>query len=179
MPFCPATSSVSHKAPNAYIYATLGGSVAMDTKSRFWSRVQKTEGCWLWTGCVNSTGYGSGTFGKARTHMAHRFSWEIAHGPIPDGLCVCHRCDNPRCVRPDHLFLGTRSDNQNDRVAKGRHNEATKTHCRNGHEFTPENTYHNPAKKPHHRSCYQCIRERSVEYTERRRQRNRAKRMAS
>lgn len=82
---------------------------------RFWSRVQKSDGCWTWTGSKDGDGYGF--VGRDR---AHRFSYELANGPIPKGLCVLHTCDNPPCVRPDHLFLGTHADNVADRHAKGR-----------------------------------------------------------
>lgn len=89
---------------------------------RFWERVEKTAACWLWTGYINRAGYGTiGAGGRNATPLkAHRVSWEIHNGPIPGDLCVLHRCDNPRCVRPAHLFLGTRADNAADRGAKGR-----------------------------------------------------------
>lgn len=83
----------------------------------FWAGVKKTDGCWLWTGYINPKGYGEFT----RRHIrVHRFSWELANGPIPEGLNVLHHCDNPPCVRPDHLFLGTQNDNVQDMVTKGR-----------------------------------------------------------
>ena len=89
---------------------------------RFWAKVLRGPGCWEWTGNRSYQNYGRllivGTMRKA---FAHRVSWEIHHGPIPDGMFVCHRCDNPPCVRPDHLFLGTHQDNMDDRTAKGRH----------------------------------------------------------
>lgn len=88
---------------------------------RFWSRVQKADGCWLWTGTVNRHGYGQISSGASRrTLLAPRVSWELANGPIPDGLCVLHRCDIPGCVRPEHLFLGTKADNVRDMTAKAR-----------------------------------------------------------
>jgi hypothetical protein len=100
---------------------------------RFWRKVQKTDECWLWTAAGSSKGYGRITVGigepgrladlspaKWRLVGAHRVSWEIAHGAIPDGLWVLHRCDNPRCVRPDHFFLGTVEDNTRDALRKGR-----------------------------------------------------------
>lgn len=86
---------------------------------RFWSRVQKTDGCWLWTGCA-CKGYGQLAVGARLRAYAHRFAWELNYGPISFGMCVLHRCDTPLCVRPDHLFLGTNKDNMADKVAKGR-----------------------------------------------------------
>lgn len=92
---------------------------------RFWSHVDKISspiGCWLWTASKTSGGYGK--FGISREEYwvrAHRFSYELANGPIPENLCVLHRCDVRACVNPSHLFLGTRKDNAQDKVAKGRH----------------------------------------------------------
>ncbi len=87
---------------------------------RFWPLVERTPGCWLWTGARYPRGYGNfNVHGRGRP--AHRVAWELTHGPIPDGRLVCHACDNPGCVRPDHLFLGTQSDNMCDMAAKGRH----------------------------------------------------------
>lgn len=93
---------------------------------RFWSNVQKTDGCWVWTGC-RSHDYGLMGANKARI-LAHRFSWELHYGPIPNGLGVLHRCDNPPCVRPDHLFLGTFEDNMKDKIAKGRQARGWRKH---------------------------------------------------
>lgn len=88
-------------------------------EQRFWGKVNKTETCWLWTGSKGSDGYGITTVGHTKLR-ASRVSWELANGPIPEGLSVLHHCDTPLCVRPDHLFLGTRADNARDKVTKGR-----------------------------------------------------------
>lgn len=89
-------------------------------KSRFFKHVKKTDGCWIWTGYCQKNGYGTIHCGKGSIKRAHRISYEIHCGKIPDGLYVCHKCDNPSCVRPDHLFLGTQLDNIRDCISKGR-----------------------------------------------------------
>lgn len=91
---------------------------ALTPEQRFWPHVATGPGCWEWTRARNSGGYG--TFVYPDGQLAHRFSWIVSFGPIPDGLDVLHKCDNPPCVRPDHLFLGTDADNAADKVAKGR-----------------------------------------------------------
>lgn len=88
---------------------------------RFWAKVEKGPGCWLWTGAKNSRGYGQTASGlKGKSKLAHRASYEHFYGPIPDGLYVLHRCDVPHCVNPQHLFVGTAADNMQDAVRKGR-----------------------------------------------------------
>lgn len=88
---------------------------------RFWAKVAKADGdgCWEWQASTRN-GYGQFTLEVGAVTYAHRFSYEKAIGAVPDGMCVLHRCDNRRCVRPDHLFLGTKADNAEDMVAKGR-----------------------------------------------------------
>jgi hypothetical protein len=96
-------------------------------EARFWKRVHKTEGCWEWTGyCLPTTNHpelrGHGQFRvEGKIILAHRFSWILHNGPIdPPTLLVCHHCDHPPCVRPDHLFLGTNADNVRDALSKHR-----------------------------------------------------------
>jgi hypothetical protein len=86
---------------------------------RFWEKVTKGDACWEWSGFRDGAGYGA-LHVTGRPLRAPRVSWELHFGPIPDDLWVCHHCDNPPCVRPDHLFLGTASVNVQDMVAKGR-----------------------------------------------------------
>lgn len=93
--------------------------------SRFWSNIRKGEGCWEWIGSKLLRGLPYGTFtftadGVRKTALAHRLSWMTVNGDIPNNLMVCHRCDNPLCINPDHLFLGTHSDNMKDMKEKGR-----------------------------------------------------------
>lgn len=90
-----------------------------EEQKRFWSKVEKTDGCWIWRACLNNMGYGQ-VRARGIAHLAHRVSWELANGSIPDGLLVLHRCDNPPCVNPKHLSLGTARDNSDDRETKGR-----------------------------------------------------------
>lgn len=93
----------------------------LTVEERFWTKVQRGDGCWEWTGKERVKGYGRFRPGSTQPKvLAHRFAYELLCGPIPDGLQVLHRCDNPLCVRPDHLFPGTNADNVADKVSKGR-----------------------------------------------------------
>jgi len=89
-------------------------------EERFWAKVDRTDDCWLWTACRTTHGYGQFRPERSRGAQAHRVAWELTNGPIPAGMLVLHRCDNPPCVNPAHLFLGTQSDNMRDMYAKGR-----------------------------------------------------------
>lgn len=87
--------------------------------ARFWSYVKKTNECWVWDGALKN-GYGCiNIYGKIL--YAHRVGWQLRHGKIPNGKFLCYRCDNRKCVRPDHMFLGTPKDNTHDMMKKGRY----------------------------------------------------------
>jgi uncharacterized protein YozE (UPF0346 family) len=118
--------------------------------------------CKEWTGTINQWGYGTDYSHHSSSNLAHRIAYEETYGPIPKGMNVCHHCDNPPCVEPLHLFLGTQADNLRDMVAKGRHGGKNKTHCVHGHEYTPENTTtHVNSRGSTLRECRTCIRERT------------------
>ncbi len=124
---------------------------------RFWRSVQVTDGCWEWQGSTRN-GYGVISKGgrNGRQLKAHRLSYEMHLGSIPEGMIVCHTCDNPICVNPGHLFVGTHKDNAVDKMNKNRH--YAPTHCPQGHEYDEENTWWRPNTK--NRKCRACGRER-------------------
>lgn len=98
-----------------------GHSKKAPVEVRFWKYVNKSDGCWEWVGNKHQQGYGlMGDSNRGKTLKSHRISWEIHNGPIPEKMCVLHKCDNTSCVNPNHLFLGTQQDNITDMVSKGR-----------------------------------------------------------
>jgi len=98
---------------------------------KFWSKVTKTSTCWLWTGAATGRGYGSWRAPNGRDYGAHRLAYETLVGPIPDGLTVDHLCRNKACVNPAHMELVTVREN----ILRSK----ARTHCPQGHEYTPEN----------------------------------------
>lgn len=127
---------------------------------RFWPKVKKTDGCWLWMGGKSDSGYGRFGLGtrKDGIAIAHRVAWELINGPIPEGMLLLHRCDTPSCVNPGHLFLGSQQENMMDCHQKKRFFNQRKTHCQKGHEFTLQNTHYN---KNGGRVCRACDNERT------------------
>ncbi len=104
--------------------------------------INEITNCWEWFGTKND-GYGQITY-NGKKFRAHRISYELYIGPIPEGLIVRHTCDNPPCVNPAHLLVGTCTDNSRDMINRGRHrnNNTGKTHCKRGHPFDEANTYY-------------------------------------
>lgn len=116
-------------------------------KPRFWAKVRKTTKCWLWCGQKQVSGYGFFSY-QGRSQLAHRMAWLLTHGEIPKGLWVLHRCDNKVCVRPGHLFLGTRADNIADMIAKGRHSHGDTHPSRLKPEYLPRGESHWEKRHP-------------------------------
>lgn len=122
---------------------------------RYKSRCQVDQnGCWLFHGFIHPTGYALTSY-RGKQTRAHRAMYMAAKGPIPDGMHVCHTCDVRHCINPDHLWIGTRSDNMRDMHAKYRGPQQTKTHCPRGHPYDEENTYLTPEG---FRNCKMCSR---------------------
>lgn len=137
-------------------YADRKNTRTVDPLVRFWASIHKTDTCWLWIGYVTKEGYGLFWNGTQQV-LAHRFAYELLVGPIPKGLEIDHvrawGCTNRHCVRPDHLEPVTHAENLLRGDAPAAQN-LRKTHCVNGHEFTPENTFVRPSGR---RTCLACL----------------------
>lgn len=132
---------------------------------RFFQKVNKSGNykfpdCWIWTGAPTSNGYGSFKYYQDRSAIGAHVASHLFHiGEVPNGMRVCHRCDNPPCVNPEHLFLGSNSDNMKDMVAKNRHGNSSRkqTHCRKGHSFEEFGVYERKKKNGKtFRTCKEC-----------------------
>lgn len=151
---------------NRYVEHPMGpkpGKYAIPVRNRFWQKVDKRgpNECWPWIAAKDPRGYGRiggdgrRKSGKRAVVLSHRTAYELVVGPIPAGMFVCHRCDNPPCCNPAHLFVATCKQNNQDMYAKGRDaNQHTgRTHCQRGHAFDAFNTY---IDSRGHRVCRAC-----------------------
>lgn len=135
----------------------------LDYYHRFWAKVHILSPieCWEWQSGKDPNGYGRFGIGPDRSNitprLAHRVAWELAVGPIPEGRHLCHHCDNPGCVNPAHLFIGTAGDNMRDMARKGRNSNQNigKTHCPKNHPYAGNNLYVTSDGK---RQCKECVR---------------------
>jgi hypothetical protein len=160
------------------------GRPRLEPDANWWSKVAKrgADQCWPWTAGRDKNGYGRFAiflgYKRQRHVRAHRFGYELLFGPIPEGQVVCHSCDNPPCCNPAHWFLGTPRENNDDKIAKGRHAKVwgtplrnlRKTHCYRGHEFTPENTRTYIIDGHAQRRCKTCERINSLNWYWRKRE---------
>lgn len=121
-----SSSTIGVSAPSTEI------TITPSLLKRFWGKVKKTESCWEWTAALDVNGYGAFGIGK-KVWKTHRVSFILANGPIPHLLDICHKCDNPKCVRPDHLFAGTHSENMQDMFKKNR--QGARENRKRGVEF--------------------------------------------
>ncbi len=135
------------------------GAKIKDFKSALFERrkINPTTGCWEWILSVGNHGYAEVQWGTTSKVLVHRLSYSIFVGEIEVGMCVLHKCDNRKCFNPKHLFMGTKKDNHVDMVSKGRSHNHGLTHCKMGHEYTPENI--KMTKKG--RECGECRRKRN------------------
>jgi hypothetical protein len=140
------------------------GFICVPVFERFWSSVRKTGTCWLWTASTDARGYGQ-LYCDGRRQKAHRVSLILLGIEIPEGAMVCHHCDNPTCVRPSHLFIGSQSENMVDCARKGRHHYTRRTACALGHPLTGDNV----VRRGRGRECRACKRASTRDYMRRKR----------
>lgn len=142
---------------------------------RFFSKVTPCDGCWIWRGNVNALGYARLVF-MNKNYAASRIIFELYYGPIPHGMYACHICDTPRCVNPEHLFIGTAKDNVHDAWRKGRATvqkaaaasrmqRINQESCKRGHPLAGDNLY----LYKNHRGCRTCRKQQSISYVKRKR----------
>ncbi len=137
-----------------HVVRTALKKTSLDPKIRLeylFSKTKKNDGCFEWIG-NRTNDYAKITFNK-KTWYGHRLVWTLSNGEIPKGIKVLHKCDNPPCINPDHLFLGTQLENMLDKISKGRCPTKAKTHCKRGHPFDNVNTM---VTKQGRRKCRAC-----------------------
>lgn len=153
-----AIGKSTHRMSSATIVHMKKGPTPKPVGDRIEGKFERGPGCWEWTGKRNSQGYGLIRLDRStgQMAMAHRVSYEVYVGSISDGLIVRHDCDNPPCVNPAHLRLGTRQDNIEDMVRRRRHHMHSRTTCRRGHLYDEVNLYIDPRTGQRH--CKECRR---------------------
>ena len=151
----PARCSVSIQSTGGFLM----------TAEQFWSKVDKSGECWIWNGPKGGRNYGR-VFINGRVRPAHQVAWELANGkPFPAGMLACHHCDNPPCVNPDHIFVGTNIDNVLDAIKKGRPFGGPRwMRCKRGHPMKDPNLVYSIRRNGSvERRCRTCLRARAWE----------------